>query len=86
MQINIGLLGYLVASSENSGNLSDVLVGCKVLHDSFGLGTIRAIDAATNRCRIQLDNQDAQIDCSISVLCGKDRHSTIYIKPASLAK
>lgn len=84
MEITIGLVGTLVNSSESSAELSNVLLGCQVLHNEYGLGTVRAIDAATQRCRIQLDKQDVTVVCSMSELLGGRRTPTVYVKPAPM--
>ncbi|MBS1130704.1 MAG: hypothetical protein H6R16_1706 [Proteobacteria bacterium] len=85
MELNIGLVSVLVASAASSDDLDDVLVGCKVLHKGFGLGTVRSIDAVTNRCQIQLDRQNVLVECSLREFAGKGRNSTIYVKPAPVA-
>lgn len=84
MEITIGLVGALVNSSESSSELCNVLIGCQVLHNQYGLGTVRAIDAATQRCRIQLDKQDVTVVCSMSELLGGRRTPTVYVKQARM--
>lgn len=84
MEITIGLVGALVNSSESSAELNNVLLGCKVLHNQYGLGTVRAIDVATQRCRIQLDKQDATVVCSMSELLGGRSTPTVYVKAAPM--
>jgi len=84
MEITIGLVGALVNSSESSAELRNVLLGCQVLHHEYGLGTVRAIDTATQRCRIQLDKQDVTVVCSISELLGGRRTPTVYVKPSPM--
>jgi len=82
MELNIGLIGSCSDSSLSSDGLSDFLVGCQILHEEFGLGTVRAVNVDTQRCLIQLDRRDVTIDCTLVELAGKDGYSTVYVKRA----
>mgnify|MGYP000855958227 FL=1 len=84
MEITIGLVGALANRSESSAELSKVLLGCQVLHNEYGLGTVRAIDAATQRCQIKLDKQDVTVFCSMSELFGGRATPTVYVKAAPM--
>lgn len=85
MELNIGLVGSCSEASLSSDGLVNFLVGSQILHEEFGLATVRAISVDTLRCKIQLDRRDVTIDCSLAELAGKGGAPTIYVKRAEQA-